>query len=205
MKYSDYKLQASNFVVVYEDKIWDRLTAEKVKEVLGINSESSESVEILENSELNIRVLNFKNRNKRLTIDAKKVVVDELSDFQNLDREFSSKILSLVEGLKSQAIGFNFEVQIVLQEKMGWQQFFSDRVATFVGEKDVKNFGFKFQIAEEDNHSWIMNIATAIKDDGNLYIRLNSHHDKVSETSLDLVGAGWEKSLGQLKSILTNI
>lgn len=205
MKFSSYKTLASNFVILYEDKIWDKLTSEKIKEILDIGSKSEEPVDILENSDLNIRVLTLKDRNKRITVEFNRVVVDQLVDFETLDKGFTEKIIALLGETKPQAIGFNIEVAIDLEEKIGWQQFFSSRVRDFIGKKEVKNFGFKFQISEEEDRSFIMNIATAVKDDGNLYMRLNSHHENIKILSQDIIVSGWDKSLNLLKSILADI
>ena len=206
MKFSEYKLQASNFVVVFKDVVWDKLTSEKIKEALLIKPGSDESVDLVENSDLNVRILTFKKKGKRLTIETNRLIIDQLSDFGSFDKDFYLKLSGLFLELKPHAIGFNFEVKIILTEKIGWQEFFSLRVVNFLDQqKEEKNFGFKFQIAQEKDHSWIMNIATAIKDDGNLYMRFNSHYDNIKEINQDIINSKWASSLEQLNFILTNI
>ena len=170
-----------------------------------LEGKDSESIELMENSDLSIRALSFKNRAKAITVESKRVIVDQLNNLDVLDEEFSGKLLTLLGNQKIKALGINLEVEINPEEQVKWQEFFSNRMINFINEREVKNFGLKFQIIQKEHHSSIINIATAINDNGNLYMRMNSQYDNIGNINIEILKEKWTDSLNLLKQVITKI
>jgi len=206
MKIQSQEIKQLNITAVFKEIDHTSITAQKMREVLGLNEGENKNSPFFEIP--GVKSLVVPSRQKDIAFESNRLRVNDKSGKEpkdsNLVQDFNKVFENLVDRTKLVAYGFNYDILVTTEESVDYKTFVGEKMLSILNGGILSEAGMRM-VYKKDDKRFDLQISPIGGRPKQFVVHLNIHYDTDKIEDFTLIQNQFVQGYSEVQKIISQL